>query len=152
MGLDPFGQGGMWIPPPKDSLDLSEHPSHLCVLFVYSLGNKRCGDGGDRLVFQLGTKWFVPCRPREMKYVCRRRRPEASIEGKSLACSIHSYSRFWIFSNTFLEEVCFPLEVYDFYLFKWVGGFLVSAGQPGVTHSDNIDCLNPIHKYIGIEK
>ncbi len=51
----------------------------------------------------------------------------------------------------FLKKFVFPWR-FIFYLFKWVGGFLVSAGQPGVTHSDNIDCLNPIHKYIGIEK
>ena len=56
---------------------------------------------------------------------------EATVKVEALVSSIHAYSRFRIFSDSFLKEVRFPLEAYHFHPFKWVACFIVSAASQG---------------------
>ncbi len=66
-----------------------------------------------------------------MKYECGVRGSEAGIEGKSLVSFVHSYSGFWIFSNTFFEEILFSLEADHFHPIKRVADFVVSLAAKG---------------------
>jgi hypothetical protein len=56
---------------------------------------------------------------------------EAGIEGKGLIGSVHSHSGLWIFSNTFLEKVCFSLKADHFHPFKRNCRFCSVCGSRG---------------------
>ena len=66
-----------------------------------------------------------------MKYESGVRGSEAGVKGESLVSFVHSYSRFWIFSNAFFKEICFTLEADHFHPIKRVANFVVSLAAKG---------------------
>ena len=56
---------------------------------------------------------------------------KAGIKGEGLVSFIHSYTGFRVFTNSFFEEVRFPLEAYHFHPFERVAYFVVSLVSKG---------------------
>jgi hypothetical protein len=50
---------------------------------------------------------------------------KASVKGKGLVSAVNANTRFGVFSNTFLEEVCFALKANRFHPFERVLDFEV---------------------------
>ncbi len=104
--------------------------------FVKSQNHKVQGWGDNSFCVPTGTKWHMIfqhrggglCLDERKRYV---QELEASVKVKGLVGSVYSHSRFWIFSDSFLKEVCFPLEAYHFHPFKRVACFVVFAASKG---------------------
>jgi hypothetical protein len=56
---------------------------------------------------------------------------EATVKVEGLVSSVHAYSRFRIFSDSFLKEVRFPLGGLSFPSIQMVACFIVSAASQG---------------------
>ena len=55
------------------------------------------------------------------------RRSEASVKTEGLVGLVHSYSELIVFTNTFFEEVCFPLVTDHFYPLIQIAAILVMS-------------------------
>ena len=64
---------------------------------------------------------MVPVR----KKIKKQTESEASVEAEDLVSLVHSYSGLGVFTDTFLKEICFPLETDHFHPLKQVGNIVV---------------------------